>query len=50
LKKAQTDASSLTPEYVAANMNPAEKARLSKVRNIGIAVSRRRSFSDMAQR
>ncbi|KAK7223904.1 hypothetical protein V2G26_011907 [Clonostachys chloroleuca] len=30
LKKAQTDASSLTPEYVAANMNPAEKARLSK--------------------
>ncbi|CAG9986987.1 unnamed protein product [Clonostachys byssicola] len=37
LKKAQTDASSLTPEYVAANMNPAEKARLSKVRNIGIA-------------
>lgn len=38
LKKAQEDAASLTPEYVAANMAPEEKHRLSTVRNIGIAV------------
>ena len=38
LKKAQDDAASLTPEYVAANMAPEEAARLSRVRNIGIAV------------
>ncbi|POR32848.1 Elongation factor G, mitochondrial [Tolypocladium paradoxum] len=37
LKKAQDDAASLTPEYVAANMAPDEAARLSRVRNIGIA-------------
>ncbi|KAG9256153.1 P-loop containing nucleoside triphosphate hydrolase protein [Emericellopsis atlantica] len=37
LKKAQDDAASLTPEYVAANMAPEEKKRLSTVRNIGIA-------------
>ncbi|TQV96961.1 elongation factor G 1, mitochondrial precursor [Cordyceps javanica] len=37
LKKAQEDAASLTPEYVAANMSPEEAARLSRVRNIGIA-------------
>lgn len=38
LKKAQEDAASLTPEYVAANMSGEEAARLSRVRNIGIAV------------
>jgi hypothetical protein len=38
LKKAQEDAASLTPEYVAANMDPEEAKRLSRVRNIGIAV------------
>jgi elongation factor G len=38
LKKAQNDAASLTPEYVAANMDPAEAQRLERVRNIGIAV------------
>ncbi|OAA73434.1 elongation factor G 1 [Cordyceps fumosorosea ARSEF 2679] len=37
LKKAQEDAASLTPEYVAANMSTEEAARLSRVRNIGIA-------------
>ncbi|OAQ96516.1 hypothetical protein LLEC1_07438 [Akanthomyces lecanii] len=37
LKKAQDDAASLTPEYVAANMSGEEAARLSRVRNIGIA-------------
>ncbi|KAJ6443099.1 elongation factor G [Purpureocillium lavendulum] len=37
LKKAQEDAASLTPEYVAANMAPEEAQRLSRVRNIGIA-------------
>ncbi|RSM10562.1 Elongation factor G, mitochondrial [Fusarium ambrosium] len=37
LKKAQEDAASLTPEYVAANMDPEEAKRLSRVRNIGIA-------------
>ncbi|KAM3533354.1 hypothetical protein MY4038_003361 [Beauveria bassiana] len=37
LKKAQDDAASLTPEYVAANMSTEEAARLSRVRNIGIA-------------
>ncbi|KAJ3474606.1 hypothetical protein NLG97_g9767 [Lecanicillium saksenae] len=37
LKKAQEDAASLTPEYVAANMSSEEAARLSRVRNIGIA-------------
>ncbi|OAA82263.1 elongation factor G 1 [Akanthomyces lecanii RCEF 1005] len=37
LKKAQEDAASLTPEYVAANMSGEEAARLSRVRNIGIA-------------
>ncbi|PHH59426.1 hypothetical protein CDD81_3212 [Ophiocordyceps australis] len=37
LKKAQEDAASLTPEYVAANMAPEEAQRLSQVRNIGIA-------------
>ncbi|PNY24889.1 Elongation factor G, mitochondrial [Tolypocladium capitatum] len=37
LKKAQDDAASLTPEYVAANMASEEAARLSRVRNIGIA-------------
>lgn len=46
LKKAQTDAASLTPEYVAANMAPEEAARLSKVRNIGIAVSPRPFLSE----
>lgn len=39
LKKAQEDAASLTPEYVEANMSSDEAARLSRVRNIGIAVS-----------
>lgn len=38
LKKAQEDAASLTPEFVAANMSKEEAARLSRVRNIGIAV------------
>jgi elongation factor G len=38
LKKAQEDAASLTPEYIAANMDPKEAERLSRVRNIGIAV------------
>jgi elongation factor G len=38
LKKAQEDAASLTPEYVAANMSAEEAKRLSRVRNIGIAV------------
>jgi hypothetical protein len=38
LKKAQEDAASLTPEYVAANMSTEEAKRLSRVRNIGIAV------------
>jgi hypothetical protein len=38
LRKAQDDAASLTPEYVAANMAPEEKKRLATVRNIGIAV------------
>ena len=38
LKKAQDDAASLTPEYVAANMAPEERKRLATVRNIGIAV------------
>lgn len=38
LKKAQNDAASLTPEYVAANMDPVEAQRLERVRNIGIAV------------
>lgn len=38
LKKAQADSAALTPEYVAANMAPEEKLRLSRVRNIGIAV------------
>ncbi|KEY65095.1 hypothetical protein S7711_08164 [Stachybotrys chartarum IBT 7711] len=37
LKKAQEDAASLTPEYVAANMDPKEAQRLARVRNIGIA-------------
>ncbi|KAG7422163.1 Elongation factor G [Fusarium oxysporum f. sp. rapae] len=37
LKKAQEDAASLTPEYVAANMSAEEAKRLSRVRNIGIA-------------
>ncbi|SPJ71456.1 probable translation elongation factor EF-G, mitochondrial [Fusarium torulosum] len=37
LKKAQEDAASLTPEYVAANMSTEEAKRLSRVRNIGIA-------------
>ncbi|KAF7551322.1 hypothetical protein G7Z17_g5085 [Cylindrodendrum hubeiense] len=37
LKKAQQDAASLTIENVAANMDPAEAHRLSRVRNIGIA-------------
>lgn len=38
LKKAQEDAAGLTPEAVAANMSPEEASRLSRVRNIGIAV------------
>ncbi|KAJ2967641.1 hypothetical protein NQ176_g9562 [Zarea fungicola] len=37
LKKVQEDASSLTPENVEANMSTQEAARLSRVRNIGIA-------------
>ncbi|KAH7321412.1 P-loop containing nucleoside triphosphate hydrolase protein [Stachybotrys elegans] len=37
LRKAQEDTASLTPEYVAANMDPKEAHRLSRVRNIGIA-------------
>ncbi|CAM1510110.1 Fc.00g004450.m01.CDS01 [Cosmosporella sp. VM-42] len=37
LRKAQEDAASLTPEYVAANMDPEEAKRLKRVRNIGIA-------------
>lgn len=41
LRKAQEDAASLTPEYVAANMSPQEAERLRRVRNIGIAVSLR---------
>lgn len=38
LRKAQEDIASLTPEYVAANMSTEEAQRLSRVRNIGIAV------------
>ena len=38
LRKAAEDAANLTPEAVAANMSPEEKDRLSRVRNIGIAV------------
>jgi hypothetical protein len=38
LKKAAEEAASLTPEAVFAKMSPDEKHRLSKVRNIGIAV------------
>lgn len=38
LQKAQSDSATLTTEYIAANMAPDEKLRLSTVRNIGIAV------------
>lgn len=38
LRKAVEDAANLTPEAVAAKMSPEEKLRLSRVRNIGIAV------------
>lgn len=38
LRKAAEEAANLTPEAVAAKMSPDEKLRLSRVRNIGIAV------------
>jgi elongation factor G len=38
LKKAQEDAANLTPDMVAARMDPEEARRLARVRNIGIAV------------
>lgn len=38
LRKAAEEAANLTPEAVAAKMSPEEKKRLSRVRNIGIAV------------
>lgn len=44
LKKAQADSAALTPEYVAANMAPEEQHRLSRVRNIGIAVGNSTAF------
>ncbi|ORY70237.1 elongation factor G 1 precursor [Pseudomassariella vexata] len=37
LRKAAEDAANMTPETVFANMDPEEKHRLSRVRNIGIA-------------
>lgn len=40
MKKAAEDAANLTPEAVYEKMSPAERHRLSKVRNIGIAVRR----------
>jgi hypothetical protein len=43
LKKAQDDAASLTPEIAASRMTPEESKRLSRVRNIGIAVRNRDS-------
>lgn len=41
LKAAQDAAANLTAEAVAANMSPEEAHRLSRVRNIGIAVCTR---------
>lgn len=40
LKRAAEEAKNLTPEAVFAKMSPEEKKRLSRVRNIGIAVCR----------
>ena len=38
LKQAAADPSSLTQEKIISNLNDAEKGRLSRIRNIGIAV------------
>lgn len=40
MEKASADPSTLSQETIVENLDPVEAARLSKVRNIGIAVSR----------